>query len=71
MTVGFLLESVLENKEIGHKPEKYAVGFSDVPSLVTEEMRNIMRSNSLALEEMLTRKSLGLDFVVRMRDLNC
>jgi hypothetical protein len=45
------------------------VGTSHIVGEVPESLKVIMWENSLALENMLTKKSLGLDFVVRMRDL--
>jgi hypothetical protein len=59
------------NKTTEREPEgAYAVGFSHVPCVITEEMRVTARDNSLALEDMLTRIALGSDFVVRLRDLS-
>jgi hypothetical protein len=50
--------------------EQGVLGFSDVPCVINEEMRVTARDNSLALDDMLTRITLGLDFVVRLRDLS-
>jgi hypothetical protein len=44
----------MDSKLISPKPdEQSVVGFSNVPCVVSEEMRVIMHNNSVALEEMM------------------